>query len=76
MRIALQCRDHFSKLQMRNKLVSSFRGGEGIGFQCDLGMKKKKKLFSWEKEVGGERDRGERNVSLKLNLQLSCPLLS
>lgn len=54
MRIAFQCRDHFRKLQRRIKLVSSFRGGEGVSFQCDLGLKKKNKLFSWEKEVGGE----------------------
>lgn len=74
MRTALQSRDYFGKLQMRNKLAGSFKGDKGISFQCDLEMKKS--LFSWEKEVGGEGHRGERNVSLQLNLQLYSLLLS
>lgn len=61
MRIAFQCRDHFRKLQRRIKLVSSFRGGEGVSFQCDLGLKKKKKIVFLGKGGGGRmRQRREK----------------
>lgn len=74
MRAALQSRDHFGTLQMKNKLISSFKGDEGVRIQCDPGMGGKKKKFSWEKDIGGETK--ERSISLKLQPQLSSSLLS
>jgi len=45
------------KLQMRNKLVNSFKGDEGIGFPCDLVMKK---MFVFLGKGGGGRGRQRR----------------
>lgn len=61
MRIAFQCRDHFRKLQRRIKLVSSFRGGEGVSFQCDLGLKKKINCFLGKRRWG-ENETEEREM--------------
>lgn len=57
MRTALQSRDRFRKLQMKNKLIKSFKGDEGISFQCDLGMKK---MFVFLGKGGGGRGRQRR----------------
>lgn len=46
---------------MRNKLVHCFKGGEGISFQCELGMRgKKKELGFFGKRRWGEKKTEER----------------